>query len=63
LARDIGKPRPIEELPPNAQGFLDRRAAARAAKDWSESDALRDQLADLGVVVTDTAEGQTWRLG
>ena len=46
-----------------AAELLDRRAAARAAKDWAESDSLRDQLLALGVVVADTAEGQEWSLG
>ena len=63
LARDVGKPRPVEELPPGAQELLDQRAAARAAKDWAASDALRNELAALGVAVADTAEGQSWSLG
>jgi cysteinyl-tRNA synthetase len=33
---------------------------ARAAKDWSRSDALRDQLTAMGVEVQDGAEGSTW---
>jgi cysteinyl-tRNA synthetase len=34
------------------------RAAARAAKDWAESDRLRDAIAELGWTVTDGKEGQ-----
>ncbi len=34
------------------------REAARKGKDWKRSDELRDQLAGLGVLVKDTAEGQ-----
>ena len=30
--------------------------------DFGESDRLRDSLASLGVAVTDTAEGQRWKL-
>ena len=43
-----------------------RRAAGGAgprpgtAKDWAASDRLRDELAALGVRVTDTPQGQTW---
>ena len=35
------------------------RAAARANKDWAESDRLRDQLSDLGVAIKDTKDGTT----
>jgi cysteinyl-tRNA synthetase len=47
-----------EPLPDGAAELLERRAAARAARDWAASDALRDQLAALGVDVRDTASGQ-----
>ena len=43
-----------------AQGLLDARAAARAAKDFAASDRLRDELAALGVAVKDTPGGQEW---
>jgi cysteinyl-tRNA synthetase len=36
------------------------RTAARAARDFARSDALRDQLAEMGVEVQDTADGSTW---
>jgi cysteinyl-tRNA synthetase len=39
---------------------LEARARAREAKDWKEADRLRDELAALGVRVSDTPEGQTW---
>ena len=45
-------------LPDGAAELLERRAAARAARDFGASDALRDELADLGVEVRDTPEGQ-----
>ncbi len=41
---------------------LQARAAARAAKDWAASDAIRDTLAAAGVVVEDGADGATWSL-
>jgi cysteinyl-tRNA synthetase len=43
------------------QTMLDERAAARAARDWAASDRLRDALADRGVAVEDTRDGQRWR--
>ncbi len=48
-------------LPPGAQALLDARAAARTARDWARSDALRAELASLGVSVEDTKDGQRWR--
>ena len=35
------------------------RAAARAAKNWAESDRLRDELAALGVAIKDNKDGTT----
>jgi cysteinyl-tRNA synthetase len=60
LARDIGKPDPVPVLPDGAAGRLEARARARAAGDWPAADRLRDELAALGVRVTDTPAGQTW---
>jgi cysteinyl-tRNA synthetase len=40
------------------QALLDERAAARTAKNWAESDRLRDAIATLGWVVKDTKDGQ-----
>lgn len=36
------------------------RAEARKAKDWARADALRDELADLGVIMEDGASGTKW---
>ncbi|MGW9551060.1 cysteine--tRNA ligase [Citricoccus zhacaiensis] len=41
---------------------LDARAAARAAKDWTTADGIRDTLAAAGVVVEDSADGARWSL-
>jgi cysteinyl-tRNA synthetase len=38
------------------------RAAARARKDFKESDRIRDELAAMGVVVKDSKEGTTWEI-
>ena len=45
-------------LPEGAAELLERRATAREARDWATSDALRDELAALGVEVRDTNAGQ-----
>jgi cysteinyl-tRNA synthetase len=60
LAREVGQARPVAALPAGAQELLERRAAARSAKDWAESDRLREELGGLGVAVTDTPQGQEW---
>jgi cysteinyl-tRNA synthetase len=38
------------------------RSAARAARDWDAADAIRDELADAGVAIEDTAAGARWAL-
>ena len=40
--------------------IVEKRKLARRMKDWSTSDALREELAAIGVVVEDTADGSTW---
>ena len=46
-------------VPPEVQALAEARAAARAAKDWAESDRLRAEIAAAGWVVKDSREGQT----
>ena len=47
------------EVPAEVQALLDARAAARAAKNWAESDRLRDAIAAAGWTVKDSKDGQT----
>ena len=66
LLRDLDRvldvlPDEDDGLDPEAMALLDARAAARAARDWPESDRLRDELAARGVAVEDTRDGQRWR--
>ena len=49
-------------LPAGAEELIARREQARAARDFAAADRLRDELATLGVEVTDTRAGTTWRL-
>ena len=46
------------EAPPEVMALLERRAAARAAKDFPLSDALRDEIRALGWDVRDGPDGQ-----
>jgi len=45
-------------VPTEVQQLADRRAQARAGKDYAASDALRDEIGLLGWGVKDTADGQ-----
>ncbi len=47
------------EIPADIQALLEQRAAARATKNWAESDRLRDEIAAAGWLVKDSKEGQT----
>ncbi|OLC64785.1 MAG: cysteine--tRNA ligase [Actinobacteria bacterium 13_1_40CM_4_65_12] len=62
LGLDLDRAAPRRELPGGAAALLAARDKARAAKDFQASDRLRDELAAMGVAVTDTAEGQRWRV-
>jgi cysteinyl-tRNA synthetase len=44
------------------QLIADLRAEARFRKDWTTADAIRDRLAEIGVLMEDRPEGTTWRL-
>ncbi|WP_431739744.1 CysS/YqeB C-terminal domain-containing protein [Listeria monocytogenes] len=46
-------PQKIVCITPEIQYLLNARDQARTAKDWTESDRLRDQLKELGVEVQD----------
>ena len=50
------------EIAPDVEKLLQRRGEARSANDWSTADAIRDELKQMGVVVSDTAEGPVWDL-
>lgn len=59
LASEVGKPRG-DPLPAGARELLDQRKVARGQRDFATADRLRDELAGMGVHVSDTPEGQTW---
>ena len=43
--------------------LLAQRTEARKAKEFAESDRIRDELAAAGIVVEDKPEGTIWRRG
>ncbi len=50
--------RPATALPAEVSAMAEARIAARTARDWTESDRLRDALKAAGWEVRDTPEGQ-----
>jgi cysteinyl-tRNA synthetase len=62
LGLDLARAAGSADLPPGAAELLEQRERARSAKDFATSDRLRDELAGLGVVVTDTPDGQKWKV-
>jgi cysteinyl-tRNA synthetase len=49
-------------LKAEVEALLEQRAAARAEKNWTEADRIRDRLNELNVVVMDGPQGATWRM-
>ena len=41
--------------------LIQQRLDARKAKQWAESDRIRDELKAQGIVLEDAASGTTWR--
>jgi len=54
-------PEAADELDEDTRRLLEARATARANRDWAASDRLRDELAERGIAVEDTRDGQRWR--
>ncbi len=49
-------------IAPKVEGLLGEREDARTAKDWARADEIRDELAEMGVVVEDGPDGVTWKI-
>ncbi len=41
--------------------LIEQRKQARVEKNWAESDRVRDELKDKGVILDDSRDGTTWR--
>ena len=45
----------------DVEGAIEARQEARKAKDFAESDRVRDELAVDGIALQDTPQGTVWR--
>lgn len=43
------------------EAMIEKRNAAKAARDFEAADAIRDQLSDAGVTIQDGRDGTSWR--
>ena len=57
-----GEPGLTDEEKAEIAKAIELRNAARAAKDFKESDRIRDELAAMGVVLKDSKDGTTWEI-
>ena len=57
LLADAGKSISSDEV----EALIQQRLAAREAKNWAESDRIRDELAAKGVILEDSKGVTTWR--
>ena len=55
----FGNEKKTVEIPAEIQALLDQRAEARKAKNWAESDRLREEIAAAGWLVKDSKDGQS----
>jgi len=49
-----------DTLKAKIEALLEQRTAAKKAKDFATSDAIRDQLTSMGINIMDTADGTVW---
>ncbi|MEM4366313.1 MAG: cysteine--tRNA ligase, partial [Candidatus Woesearchaeota archaeon] len=54
-------PPPQDELAPELKALIEKREAARAAGDWAKADAIRQELAQKGILLEDTPQGVRWK--
>ncbi len=60
--RETASTKAIDALDILVKAELERRAVARAEKDWATADEVRDRLNHAGIEVVDTPSGPEWSL-
>jgi cysteinyl-tRNA synthetase len=60
LGLDLSRAPEVRELSSELQDLLQKREAARSAKNWALSDQLRATLESAGLEISDSATGQSW---
>jgi cysteinyl-tRNA synthetase len=63
LGLTLGEPKGPSEAKPFIDLLLTVRNDLREAKEYKLADKIRTELAELGIIVEDGAEGSTWRVG
>jgi cysteinyl-tRNA synthetase len=59
---ELADPRQVRVDRAVVENLIAARTSARAARNWLESDRIRDELLRMGVVVKDSHEGTTWEV-
>ena len=50
-----------EILDGDIEKLIEERQTARKEKNFARADAIRDELAAMGIILKDTREGVTWK--
>ena len=51
-----------KSLDAEVEELIEKRQAARAAKDWATADAIRDKLKEMNIILKDTPDGVKWSI-
>ncbi len=57
----VFEPAKVATVDQNILDLIERRNAARKAKDWKTSDQIRDELLKMGIQLEDSADGTIWK--
>lgn len=52
-----------EDVDAEVAGLIERRQAARKAKDFAGADRIRNELKEMGILLEDTKDGVKWKRG